>query len=76
MKNCKEKQKNVKVKQMENMLMKMHKQDQILQKSLDISRKKEKSKQEFEEFMKYKQETILDQIQQRHQLINKYASIV
>ncbi|CAK59898.1 unnamed protein product (macronuclear) [Paramecium tetraurelia] len=63
-----------KEKQMENMLEKIHKQNKILEKNLEISQKNEKNKQELEFLEKYKKEIMLDKLIQRNQKIQKLQS--
>ncbi|CAD8113781.1 unnamed protein product [Paramecium sonneborni] len=63
-----------KQKQMENMLEKIHKQNKILEKNLEISQKNDKNKQELEYLEKYKKEKMQDKLIQRNQLIQKLQS--
>ncbi|CAD8106580.1 unnamed protein product [Paramecium primaurelia] len=63
-----------KEKQMENMLEKIHKQNKILEKNLEISQKNDKNKQELEFLEKYKKEIMQDKVIQRNQMIMKLQS--
>ncbi|CAK91920.1 unnamed protein product (macronuclear) [Paramecium tetraurelia] len=63
-----------KQKQMENMLEKIHKQNKILEKNLEISQKNDKNKQELEFLEKYKKEIMLNKVIQRNQMIQKLQS--
>ncbi|CAD8117858.1 unnamed protein product [Paramecium sonneborni] len=63
-----------KQKQMENMLQKIHKQNKILEKNLEISQKNDKNKQELEFLEKYKKEKMQDKVIERNQLIQKLQS--
>ncbi|CAD8200263.1 unnamed protein product [Paramecium octaurelia] len=63
-----------KQKQMENMLEKIHKQNKILEKNLEISQKNDKNKQDLEFLEKYKKEIMLNKVIQRNQMIQKLQS--
>ncbi|CAD8095618.1 unnamed protein product [Paramecium primaurelia] len=63
-----------KQKQMENMLEKIHKQNKILEKNLEISQKNDKNKQELEFLEKYKKEILQNKVIQRNQMIQKLQS--
>ncbi|CAD8067493.1 unnamed protein product [Paramecium sonneborni] len=63
-----------KQKQMENMIEKIHKQNKILQKNLEITQKNDKIKQELEFLEKYKKEQLQDHVIQRNILAQKLSS--
>ncbi|CAD8058878.1 unnamed protein product [Paramecium primaurelia] len=63
-----------KQKQMENMLEKIHKQNKILSKNLEITLKNDKLKQEQEFLEKYKKEQLQDHVIQRNILAQKLSS--